>query len=328
MEIKENEKLKFFKVLVNEKLLEKVSQYKGAVYTSKAFMAISSLETKIDNYDIKFSDLSIYFQDQTKAKFEEILKNRLNYIYFSEKDKAIKVFDKLREKFILIKEIIKELELICRDFTDFFFNSRKEDISKIAEIILNLKLESLNYFDNNCKNDYDNYKKYLKDSENRNKKKQSKFYLEIFDTEVKLSNGKNEIEVLNETEKKFNEFKVLFENDGISKINPKFLESYLRPFRNNKENIEKEIEKELKTLIDIFEIKDETNLKGILQEILLINKKQYFFEIADAVNTYIENLKVQKTNFSEDIKDITKKLIEKKDKDTVRNCKNKLKIET
>ena len=120
LKIEENERLKFFKGLVNEKLLEKANQYKGAIYISKVFMAISSLESKIDNYDIKFSDLSLYFQDNTKTKSEEILKDRLNYIYFSEEDKAKKNFDKLKNKYYEIKEIIKVLETICRDFSDFF----------------------------------------------------------------------------------------------------------------------------------------------------------------------------------------------------------------
>ena len=324
LKIEENEKLKFFKGLVDEKLLEKANQYKGAVYISKAFLAISSLEAKIENYDIKFSDLSLYFQDETKNKLEEILKNRFNYIYTSEVDKAKKMFDKLKKKYYEIKEIIKELEMVVRDFSYFFYNSRKKDIKKIAGIIMNLKSESLNYFDNNCKNDYNNYKKYLKDAKIRNKKKKSKFYIEIFELEGKLSNGNNEIEILNEAEKKFNTLKILFEKDGINKIDLKFLENYLKPFRNNQENLESQIETELKTLIDIFEIKDDTNLKEVIEGIILINKKKYFFDIASAINTYIDNLKVNKTNFSDEIKDIIKKLQEKKDIDTIRSCKQKL----
>jgi len=324
LKIIENENLKFFKGLVNEKLLEKVNQYKGTIYISKTFITISGLDAKIDNFDIKYSDLSLFFQDETKTKREEILKDRFIYIYMLQEDKAKKMFDKLKKKFYEIKEKIKDLEMVFRDFSYFFYNSHKEDIKKIDEICTHLKLDSLNYFDNNCKNDYDNYKKYLKDAKIRNKKTKSKFFCEIIDTEGKLSNGNNEIEVLNETEKKFNELKVLFEKDGINKIDPKFLENYLRPFRNNEVNLESEVETELKTLIDNFQIKDETNLKEILEGIILINKKKIFLEITSAFNAFIENLKVQKTNFSEDIKDITNKLIEKKDIDTIRNCENKL----
>jgi len=324
LKIEENENLKFFKGLVNEHLLEKTCQYKGAIYISKALMTISGLEAKIESYDIKYSDLSLYFQDEAWTKIEEILKDRFNYIYMLQKDKAQKMFNKLKKKYYEIKEIIKELEIVVIDFRDFFFNSHKEDIKKIAEICIHLKEDSLNYFDNNCKNDYDNYKKYIKDAKIRHKKKKSKFFLEIFDTEGKLSNGNNEIEIMNETEKKFDELKFFFEKNGINKIDTKFLENYLIPFRSNEKNLESELETELKTLIDIFQIKDETNLKEILEGIILINKKKYLFEIAVAVNVFIENLKVQKTNFSEDIKDIINKLIEKKDIDTIKNCENKL----
>jgi len=212
--------------------------------------------------------------------------------------------------------------LVQKDFNDFFYTSHSEDINKIAEICTLLKMESLNYFDKNCKNDYNNYMKYLEDAKIRNKKKKSKFYKEIFDMEGKILNGNNDIDRLNETEKKFNEFKNLFEKDKINKIDPKFLENYLTPFRNSKENLESEIESELKILIDIFEIKGEINLKEIIEVIILIYKRKYFLDIAVSINIFIE--KISKTNFIEDIKDIIQKLKENKDIDTIRNCKNKL----
>ena len=305
-------------------ILEKAYKYKGAIYISKALMTISSLEAKIQNYDISLPTLSIYFPDEQNSKLEEPLKERLNYIYLLDNDKAEKNFQRLKDKMYEIKDKIKNLELIYRDFSDFFYISNKEDMKKLAEIIVHLKMDNLNYFDKNCKNDYNYYEKFLKDAQIRNKKKQSKFFNEIFGIEEKLANENNDISRLNETEKKFNEFKIPFEKDGIKKVDPKFVENYLRPFKNYEQNLESEIESEIKTLIDIFEIKDKINLKEILEGIILIYKKKYFFDIAAAANTYIENLKVPKTNFSEDIKDIIQKLQEKKDIDTIRNCKNKL----
>jgi len=233
-----------------------------------------------------------------------------------------KNFDKLKQKFYEIKEKIKNLELVKKDFNDFFYTSHSEDIEIISEICLHLKMESLNYFDKNCKNDYNNYMKYLEEVKIRNKKKKSKLYNEIFDIEGKNQNGVNEIDILNETEKKFKEFKNLFIKDKINKIDPKFVENYLRPFQNIKENLENEIESELKILIDIFEIKEEINIKEIIEVIILIYKRKYFLDIAVAINALIE--KISKTNFNEDIKDIIQKLKESKDIDTIKNCKNKL----
>jgi len=181
-------------------------------------------------------------------------------------------------------------------------------------------MDSLNYFDKNFKNDYNYYMKYLENEQIRNKKIKSKFYNEIYDMKIKKSININDIDRVSETEKKFNEFKGLFENEGINKIDPKFLENYLTPFRNNNKNLESEIESELKTLIDIFEIKDEINLKETIEVIILIYKRKYFLDVSISINTFIE--KISKTNFIEDIKDIIKNLNESKDINTIKNCKN------
>jgi len=100
------------------------------------------------------------------------------------------------------------------------------------------------------------------------------------------------------------------------------LENYLRPFRNNKENLENKIETELKILIDIFQIKGEINISKIIEAIILIYKRKYLLDIAVGINTFIE--KISKTNLIQDIKDIIQKLNESKDIDTIRSCRNKL----
>ena len=102
------------------------------------------------------------------------------------------------------------------------------------------------------------------------------------------------------------------------------MENHPSPFENYEENLENKIESELKTLIDIFKIKEEINLKEIIEGIILIYKRQFFLNIAVAVNTIIENLKVSKTNFSVYIKDIIRKLQEKNGIDTIRKCRNTL----
>ena len=319
-QLEENENLKFFKGLIKEKLLEKVSQLRGSSYISKAFIVISNLESKIEYFEIKFKTLNAYFPDEKNDKLEEILKDRLNYIYISEEDKANKYFVKLKQKIYEIKEKIKNLELVYRDFCEFFFTSHSEDIKKLNEMLTHLKMDSLNYFEKNCINDYNYYMKFLEDAQIRNIRKKSKFYIEILENERKFQNEENDI--VHETEKKFNEFKVLFEKDGINKIKPKFLESYLSPFRNNEKNLKSDLESELKTLIDIFEIKEEINLTEIIEVIILVYSKKYFLDIAVKIYAFIE--KIMKENFIENIKDIIKKLQENEDIDIINNCQNKL----
>ena len=294
------------------------------MYISKTLMVISDLEAKIRNFDIKFSTLCKFFIDENDNKLEELLKERLVYIFLLDENIAKINLEKLKNKMYEVKEKIKNLELIYRDFRDFFYLSHFEDIKKINEICIHLKNDNLNYFDKNCKNAYDSYEKYLKDAQIRSKKRKSKFYNEIFDMQGKYSNENNEIERLNETEKKFNEFRAFFQKDGIYKINTKFVENYIRPFRNYEEQLESEIEEELKTLIDIFEIKNKIELKEILEGIILIYKKKYFFDITDAVCEFISAFAAQRTNFFGDIKNINKELEESIDINAIINCKKKL----
>ena len=318
----ESKQLKFFKGLTKEKILEKVNNSDGSIYISNLLMVISSLDSKIKDFNIPFATLGPFFPDKKNDKLEHILKDRLNYIFLYEKDTGEKIFDILKQKVNEIKEKIKNLEFIYRYFSNFFYTSRSEDMKKVAEICTHLKMDNLNYFDKKCKNDYNNYLKYLEDAKIHNKKKKSKFYNEIFDIEGKKSKVVNDKDRFNETERKFNKFKNLFEKDGINKIDPKFLENYLRPFRNSKENLENKIETELKILIDIFQIKGEINISKIIEAIILIYKRKYLLDIAVGINTFIE--KISKTNLIQDIKDIIQKLNESKDIDTIRSCRNKL----
>ena len=135
----ENERLKFFKGLVKENLLEKVNQYEGGVYISKALLVIKNLGEKIYNYDIAFTTLRPYFPDERDDKLEILLLDQLNYIYLLEKDKAETNFQKLKSKMIEIIKIINNLEFVYTDFRDFFNTSHFADIKKIAEICIHLK---------------------------------------------------------------------------------------------------------------------------------------------------------------------------------------------
>ena len=82
-------------------------------------MITQILREKIEKYNIAFSTLSIFFQKEKNEKLEAILKDRLNYIYLLEEDKAKKAFKILRQKIYEIKEKIENLELVMNDFRDY-----------------------------------------------------------------------------------------------------------------------------------------------------------------------------------------------------------------
>ena len=264
--------------------------------------------------------MSVFFQNENDNKNENILYDRLLYMNLLDENKAKKDFMSIKEKINEIKGYRKDLEIILRDFIDFWYCSHPEDIEKLNKMIFNLKNSKLNYFDKNCKTDYDNYKKYLNDAKIRENKKKSIFYNELYkDAQNKFK--ENDQKRLEETEKNFNELKNIFIEKGIYKIDEKLLLLVLKPFRDDEEKLKNEI----KTLYEIFEIKDFQSFDKVYEEILLISKRGMFFNIAAAINSFIENLKLKQTNLANNIKNIINNLQNKKDIQTIKNCYETLK---
>ena len=316
----ETENYKFFKGLVKNNFLADEAQNKGDNYISQVKTVISSLEEKIKKFDISFNGLSIFFPDIATGKSEITLKERLSYLNLGDENKAKKDFDIIKSKILEIKNYIKDLEIINRDFSDFFYSSRSGDIKALNILINTLKNQNLNYFDKNCKKEYDNYKKFLKDAKTRERNKVSIIFNELY----KLSKNKyknDDKKRLEDIEKNFKEFKKIFKKNGITNINENILESVLIPFRNE----EKNIEKELIMLSAIFGIKD-NSLETTKEEITLISKKKFIFDIAVGIKIFIENSKVKPTNYYDQIKNIINNLQEKKDIiNTIRKCYETLK---
>ena len=292
-------------------------------YVDRIKETIKSLKEKFKNNDINFNIISIFLQDEKDNKLEKVLFERLLYINSlnenEKENKAEECLDHLKKKVNQIKKYIKNLELIYRDFRDYFPIKRSKDIDKISKLIYNIKNNKLNYFENNCQNDYSYFTKNLVDAQRRERNKKSAFYNELM-KEAQNKFKEQDSKILEETDKNFNEFKNLFKVDGIYKIDKKLLEICLKPFKDKEEDLINE----LKALIEIFGIRDTKSTEEIYEEILLISKVDYIFNAAAGINIFIEKIKAKKTKFSDEIQNIIMKLKEKKDINTIKYCYNKL----
>ena len=320
LSIEETENYKFYKGIIDNELLKDESQYKGSIYVDRIKESIRSLKEKFKNNDINFNILSIFLQDEKDNKMEKVLYERLLYIYsLDETEKEIKAnecLDHLKLKINQIKKYIKNLSLIYRDFVDYYPIKRAKDIEKISKMIYNINNNKLNYFENNCQNDYLHFSKYLVDAQRREKNKKSVFYNEL----MKEAQNRLDKNILDETEKNFNGFKNLFYPDGIYKIDKKLLDICLKPFKEKEEDLINE----LKALVEIFGIKETKSIQEIYEEILLISKVGFIFNAAAGINIFIEKINAKKTKFSDEIQNIIKKLKEKKDINIIKSCYDKL----
>ena len=305
----------FFKGLLDEKIIDKNSfQNNGITYLNKSLENILSLQKKIENFEINYSLLNTLLKFQ---KNDNILLDRIEYIYFLDKEKAQQIFDNLTKKIKQIQYTLKTLQLLLRYFVSFYPQSHKDDIKNIGRIISQLNNNNLNFFENNYKNDFDNYFiNYYGNAIRRLRDKESTFFNEIYNnTKKKYKNDEDKCII--EAEQKFNEFKKLFEDNGIHLIDQDLLELCLKPFKKNENNLIKEIDK----IFSIFDIKEKKDIHEIYEEINLISKREYIFNIALAINVFFQNLEPQKTNLKEDIDNLINSLRIKKDVNTIRNCK-------
>lgn len=87
----------------------------------------------------------------------------------------------------------------------------------------------MNYFDLNHKKDYEKYIKYLDKTKENSKKRNCEFYNQIFNN-FRIIYPKDDEKFVQEIEKKFNELRVLFEDNGIDKIDEKTLVLYAKTF--------------------------------------------------------------------------------------------------
>ena len=319
--LEETDNYKFYKYLVDQKILEKntIKQI-NANYISKANDIISSLVNKFTLFEINYGIINQFFKYESNNVLKAKLMDRLLHIYLLNNEKAEETYNKLKSKVNEIKNIILQLSEIFTYFSEFYPNLYSKDMVNIGVIIGQLNVEILSSFENNYKNEYNNYMKYYDDAIKTLKKKQSLFFNEIFKEEKnKNQNQNNDKKCLEETEKRFMIFKKLFEINGINQISQELLELCIKPVKED----EKALKKEINLLTEIFKIEDNASINEIYNDILLMSKKEYIFNIAQSINSFLEILNPIKTNFQSDINSIIKSL-QKSDIETLKNCKNTL----
>jgi len=309
-------------------------------------ITIASLQEKIKKCEFKFNDLNHYFREENQL--ENVLKSKISIVFLND-EVSNKYFEILKSKVLKIIKIKDDFSLICRYFFDYYPNIHSEDILAITKITFSLEYNNLDYFDLNYKKDYDKYIKYLDEAKKSIEKMSSEFFNQIFKYTRNIY-IKDDIKCVEESEKKFNEFENIFEENGIDKINKKILilcaESFfgsigkiflkednellsthcLKVFKNPDEN---GIKKELDLLYKLFKNKNENynhkKIEDLANTLLILIKKEYLLSISKAIKIFIEKINIKDNDFSKKIANIIKDLMGKNDIEIIKSCKENLK---
>ena len=315
----EADSYKFYKGLVDYQIFEKdIFKKKGIIYIERTASVISSLANKLELFELKYGKIYSFFKVENDDKLEKLLFERIKYVYLLDKDKAKKIFDNLKSKVNEIKDKIEIIECIFNYFNEFFKYSHSKDIEKLGFMIVQLRADILSSFELNYKNDYDKYIEFYKEAKRRIKQRDSSFFNNIF-KRVQSKIKDDEVKCLETAEKEFNEFKKLFKENDIEKIDQQLLEFCIIPFKEDEIGLKKEIN----SLVEIFEIKEYRSLDMVFNDLLLISKKEHIYNIANSINSFLKILNPKKTSFQDDMNYIIKS-IQKNDIATLKKCKNNL----
>ena len=313
LSFEETENFKFFKGLIDNEIIEHDLEYKDSTYIKNVEKTINSLYTKIKNFDIKYSDVITFFQNEEN---KNLFKGKISYLNFLDDIKMEKNMENLESHVNEVKKKIDDFDLILGDFRDFFSKKYSKDIKKISKINDTLKAGNLNCFEKNYTKEYEKYSKYLDEAKRRNKLKESIFFNEIL--KEKQNKYKNDEELaLKETEKSFQETKKILKTNGLSK-DKNLWKLCLKAFRKNKEKIKGE----LKILGEIFKV--DAEIENVYKDILLILKRKLILDATSSILVFINAIKPVKTDFIKNIENIIINSKEKKDLETIKLSNEKL----
>ena len=255
--------------VIKDKKINKTKYYIDAY--NEANYAIS----EISKLNIRYSLVKRFFE----ANKEDILFQRIKLLTNFINDINYEKYKKLiQDSYIKSNKIIDNLDLIYKDYIYFYPNDKiivnkifQKEIDELKESDLRLIL--------NSENKYKKYLDYKESSDLRKKYLKSKIFNSIY-TNKKLLFKNDDIKIIEESEKEFYLIKDIIIKGKIKNINKYNLISLFSQFKNN----ENELVKELDILIDIFYLENINKSKIIKGLTLLLYQKD---EIINAIKNLI-----------------------------------------
>ena len=284
-------------------------------YLMNIFQMQENILKKIKSSEINYNTYKNIFLSKEK---KEIFKNKLKILFLNNDEDVEKSMDILKQKCTSIIKVTGYLGLLENIIKEFFPKERKNDLIKIENLNNKIKSGMMNECEKpDTKSQIDDAHLLFPQNEfdKIKKLKNSIFFLQLF--RAKKSNDrfyKKESEIFGQTEKDFNELKLLFENTSwMEKIHPSILKECFKSLKNEKK---KKLKSELLNLANYFnkeEYKNEKSEKFLKLEgdIQIFNQKEEIFLTSNSCIYFIDELEAEKTDFYKELDKIKNGLLQK-----------------
>ena len=289
--LEESDNLKLYAGLLERGYFSNINQ-ESIEYIDNTVELVRKLENDLKNGEVLYPDISIFYNNENKNE----LSKRLLLISLNDKMKANELEKNLDENIIKIKKVIKELQLIYEDLSEFLYETEKENIKQINEIITSINKGPINCFENNYAEKYsDLINNFGEKAQKRALKKKSLFFGTIY--KIKAQKYKQDSICINQTESEFNKLVTIFSNEGIQSLDQDILQICLKTIKGKKRE---EINKEIEVLIEIFkgDLMDSIyDKEKIIESLIILSKKEDIYNAAVSISLFLDRLGVKKDTF-------------------------------
>jgi len=317
--IEETQNIKLFEGLLERKLLG--NEFKLIEYVNNNLEMISSLQHEIEEGNIYYKDINLFYLNNKKDE----LKKKLLIISLNNNESASKLEKKIDDYIKEIEAIREDLNLVYNDLRKYLFDTEKNNIIILGDIIEKINTGYLNCYENNYKEQSQQLiNTYKEKAQLRELMSGSLFFTTIFEKEKEKS--KKDIDCINQTELEFNKLKNIFSNQTLRALSKDTLDMCINSIKGKQEN---DVIKEIDLLINIFNIytkSSEWNKNDIVQRMIRLSKKEVIYNIAIAISIFIDKIGAKKNNLYPKLEEIVSNLknseIEKLEKDILEAIKN------
>jgi len=300
-EIEDTQNIKLFRGLLERKLLEK--EFKLIEYVNNNLEMISSLQNEIEEGNIYYRDINRFYLNNKNDE----LKNKLLIISLNDEVLASKLEKKIDDYFREIETIREDLNLVFNDLRKYLFDTEKDNITILSDIIEKINTGYLNCYKkkykDKCKQLINTYKEKAKE---RALMSTSLFFTTIFEKEKEIT--KKDKKCIEQTELKFNKLNNIFSNQSLRSLDKETLDLCINSIKGKQEN---DVIKEVDLLIKIFKRdinSSEWNKDNIVQSMITFSKKEDIYNVAIAISIFIDKIGAKKNILYPKLEEISSNL--------------------
>ena len=233
---------------------------------------------------------------------KNIIKDRLNIILLNNVGDVEECMKKLEEKNKKFLKILKDLKKLLGVLKEFYEIKYNDYIKEINNLVNQMNVEKLNYIEKEeIKNKIDKIQKIFQDFDldKKHKLKDSKFFIDFFNTKKEKIVEENDAEdkIFSETEEDFKKLKSFFESNWIKNIDESIITQCYKTLKNMND---KKILFEFKVLRKYFDLKeDKINdlyLLKLTNEIQILSQKEEIFQTINSIIYFILEFKIKKND--------------------------------